>query len=135
MKKFTSLNENKFESYTWEELIFRVKNNECKLVGILLEELQKDLSDYFPAGDYDDVLGQSIGKGQWGESKITTNKFIVISEVFVVVFNDDYAPIALICEYEVVNPFWFGDIIVVPGHDSITCFNKVTLESKRAYIR
>jgi hypothetical protein len=34
-----------------------------------------------------------------------------------------------------MNPFVFGDIIVVPGHDSITCYNFKTGEDTTGDIR
>jgi hypothetical protein len=40
-----------------------------------------------------------------------------------------------IYEYEIMNPFVFGDIIIVSGHDSITCYNFVTGEQKTVDIR
>ena len=41
----------------------------------------------------------------------------------------------VIYEYEIMNPFVFGDIVVVPGHDSITCYNYKTGESTKEHIR
>lgn len=40
-----------------------------------------------------------------------------------------------IYQYEISNPDFFGDIIVVPGHDSITLYNYVTGEDKIMLIR
>ena len=37
--------------------------------------------------------------------------------------------------YEIMNPFVFGDVIVVPGHDAVTCYNFKTGESKSGFIR
>lgn len=53
---------------------------------------------------------------------------------FVVILEGDDV-VAVIREYESVNPFVFGDVIIVPGHDAITCYNFKTKESKRGYIR
>jgi hypothetical protein len=53
---------------------------------------------------------------------------------FVCIVKDGKIEVA-IYEYEIMNPFVFGDVIVVPGHDSITCFNYKTDEVKVGYIR
>ena len=53
---------------------------------------------------------------------------------FVLIVRDGQIEVA-IYEYEIMNPFVFGDIIVVPGHDSITCYNFKTGEDKTSFIR
>ena len=53
---------------------------------------------------------------------------------FVLIVKDGKIEVA-ISEYEIMNPFVFGDVIVVPGHDSITCYNLKTGESTTEYIR
>jgi hypothetical protein len=53
---------------------------------------------------------------------------------FVLIVKDGKIEVA-ISEYEISNPFLFGDVIVVPGHDSITCYNFKTGESATEYIR
>jgi len=44
-------------------------------------------------------------------------------------------PSVIISEYELMNPFIFGDVVICPGHDSITCYNIETGESKTGDIR
>lgn len=44
-------------------------------------------------------------------------------------------PTTIIGEYELFNPFLFGEIVICPGHDSITCYNMETGESKTGHIR
>jgi hypothetical protein len=53
---------------------------------------------------------------------------------FVLIVKDGKIEVA-ISEYEIMNPFVFGDIIVVPGHDSITCYNFKTGEDTTGQIR
>jgi hypothetical protein len=53
---------------------------------------------------------------------------------FVLIVKDGRIEVA-ISEYEISNPFVFGDVIVVPGNDSITCYNYKTGESTTEYIR
>lgn len=43
--------------------------------------------------------------------------------------------IAIIREYEMMNPFYFDGIIVVPGRDTITCFNVKTKKHVCKHIR
>jgi hypothetical protein len=53
---------------------------------------------------------------------------------FVLIVKDGKIEVA-ISEYEISNPFVFGDIVIVPGHDSITCYNFKTGESTTEGIR
>ena len=53
---------------------------------------------------------------------------------FALIVKDGKIEVA-IYEYEISNPFVFGDVIVVPGHDSITCYNLKTGESTTEHIR
>jgi len=53
---------------------------------------------------------------------------------FVLIVKDGKIEVAIF-EYDIMNPFVFGDVIVVPGHDSITCYNFKTGEEKTGYIR
>jgi hypothetical protein len=53
---------------------------------------------------------------------------------FVLIVKDGKIEVA-IYEYEMSNPFVFGDIVIVPGHDSITCYNLKTGESTTEHIR
>ena len=52
----------------------------------------------------------------------------------VVIVKDGKIEVAIF-EYEISNPFVFGDVIVVPGHDSITVYNIKTGENKTEQIR
>jgi hypothetical protein len=60
---------------------------------------------------------------------------IAVFEDFAILVDENDTPTTLIYEYELSNPFEFGDIIICPGHDSITCYNKVTGESISEGIR
>jgi len=53
---------------------------------------------------------------------------------FILIVKDGKIEVA-ISEYGIMNPFVFGDVVVVPGHDSITCYNLKTGESTTEYIR
>jgi hypothetical protein len=53
---------------------------------------------------------------------------------FVLIVKDGKIEVA-IYEYEISNPFVFGDIVIVPGHDSVTCYNLKTGESTTEHIR
>jgi len=53
---------------------------------------------------------------------------------FILIVKDGKIEVA-IYEYEIMNPFVFEDIIVVPGHDSITCYNFKTGEHTTGQIR
>jgi hypothetical protein len=90
---------------------FRVKELVRRYIDMLIR--------YNPTKD---ILNSTIGREREG--------LVSMGENFVFLFPD-----ILIGEYELSNPFIFGDVVVCPGHDSITCYNKVTGEHKIAYIR
>jgi hypothetical protein len=53
---------------------------------------------------------------------------------FALIVKDGRIEVA-ISEYEIMNPFVFGDVVIVPGNDSITCYNFKTGESTTEQIR
>jgi len=53
---------------------------------------------------------------------------------FVLIVNDGKIEVA-IYEYEISNPGVFGNIIIVPGNDSITLYDFLTDKHKVMYIR
>ncbi len=57
-----------------------------------------------------------------------------LDEAFCVVVENG-TPSAIIREYELMNPFLFGSVVICPGHDSITCYDIETGESKTSHIR
>jgi hypothetical protein len=48
---------------------------------------------------------------------------VEIGDSFLIVFEEG-KPSVIIGEYELCNSFEFGDVVICPGHDSITCYNK-----------
>lgn len=141
MKHLKKYNEstNHPEPYTWDELIYRIENGECKLPP----------SKYSPMDEVKSDVIESIKKylsmnarrfPDMNTAPIEDPKRIIdgIAEVggnYVAVFDDDLAPVALITEYDMMNPFVFGNVVIVPGRDSITCYDKSTGEFKRERIR
>lgn len=51
------------------------------------------------------------------------------------VFDEDGNPEAYLTEYELSNPFCFRNTLVLPGHDSITCYDVETRTQKTFHIR
>ena len=93
-----------------------------KLVGsMMIDEIQGDIK-----------IGHSFGKLPDGSE--LKEGYDEGSSEFVLIVKDGKIEVA-ISEYEISNPFLFGDVIVVPGHDSITCYNFKTGESTTEYIR
>ena len=133
MKHLKKYNEstNHPEPYTWDELIYRIENGECKLPP----------SKYSPMDEVKSDALESIKRYlSMNTAPIEDPKRIIdgIAEVggnYVAVFDDDLAPVALITEYDMMNPFVFGNVVIVPGRDSITCYDKSTGEFKRERIR
>ena len=94
------------------------KNNELgfKLIGSL---------------EADEIEGD-IKIGKWGYDKLPDGSELKEGSdeegrEFVLIVKDGKIEVA-ISEYEISNPFVFGDIVIVPGHDSITCYNFKTGE-------
>lgn len=42
---------------------------------------------------------------------------------------------AIISEIELINPFFFKNIVIAPGTDAITCYDSLTGESSTNFIR
>ena len=92
-----------------------------KLVNMEPEELDGEI-----------VIGQSLNKLPDGSE--LKEGYDEEGREFVLIVRDGQIEVA-IYEYDIMNPFIFGDIIVVPGHDSITCYNFKTGEDKTGFIR
>ncbi len=106
---------------TWREVIELIKEDKIQLIGYEIDELE----DYC-----EDCMDNAVGN-----LKNIRNGISEISERFVIVYNEDNFPKAVISQNELINPFIFGDVIVCPGHDSVTCYNKKTGEHKTGHIR
>lgn len=119
-------------SYTWDELLYRIENDEIKLLN---SEYKEDVLDQIK----NLMKRMSRRNPDIGTSPIVDPNRIRdgIAEVidYVLVFNTKNEPVALLDEYEMNNPFVFGGIVIVPGRDSITCYNTSTGELKRERIR
>jgi hypothetical protein len=92
-----------------------------KLIGISEDEIEGEIE-----------IGQSLNKLSDGSE--LKEGYDEEGHEFVLIVKDGKIEVA-IYEYEIMNPFVFGDVIVVPGHDSITCYNFKTGEDKSGYIR
>lgn len=116
MAKISKFKESTGNTTTWKQLSELIKSDKVKLIRVDLDEITE--------------LADELG------DKPISLKNSDITEVYdyVIVWKDS-VPVAVILEYELINPFVFGDIVICPGHDSITCYNKVTGESKRSNIR
>ena len=114
--------EDSYKDITYNELLNLVKTDKIKLINT---------NEYY----INDYFKKLIKSGRNMDSKIGGyNNLIVIDERFVVVLNRS-GENAIIGEYELFNPFVFGDVVVCPGHDTITCYNKSTSVGKTFRIR
>jgi len=133
MKHLKKYNENVNQSITtWSELLSRIDSGETKLIGTKKEYIEKHLQDLSKWNKRDFSNDPIASLNGWGGIKDGMSS---CDERFVFVYDDNNLPVAIISQYELVNPFVFGDIVICPGHDSITCYNKVTGESKTSHIR
>lgn len=137
LKKYNESN-NQPEPYTWDELMYRIENDECKLTPSKYSAMDEVKSDTIES--IKKYLSMNARRfPDMNTAPIVDTKRIIdgISEVggnYVVVFDDNLAPIALITEYDMMNPFVFKNVVIVPGRDSITCYDKSTGEFKREHI-
>ena len=115
---------------TYMELLDMIENDEIKLVNT-------DKDDFI--NHIDRSLQWNIGRGRDISNNPIANpgsiRDGIIYDGDAIYVMDGNRPIAVIIEYELMNPFVFGDVIVVPGHDSITCYNLKTGESTTEHIR
>jgi hypothetical protein len=93
-----------------------------KLVGIKEEEISGDIE--IGKYEYDKLPDGSELKEGYDER----------GREFALIVKDGKIEVA-IHEYEMINPFVFGDVVIVPGHDSITCYNFKTGEDAQGSIR
>ena len=105
---------------TWGELYEAVKSKSIRAINLEVEDLEYHLEDKDPTSLV--CRGRRI-----------RNEICEVDDLVLVL--DGSVVDAIICENELINPFVFGDIVVCPGHDSITCYNKVTKEHKTSHIR
>jgi len=92
-----------------------------KLIGIEESEIEGDIKIEYSFGKLPD--GSELKEGyDEGDTE------------FALIVKDGRIEVA-IYEYEISNPFIFGDVVIVPGHDSITCYNSKTGESTTEEIR
>jgi hypothetical protein len=137
IKKFTESN-GPNTPYTWDELVYRVKTGECKLTP----------SKYYPMdvviSEEVEALGRVMSQMTDRDPDINTSPIVDPNSIVdglgeipgrVVVFDNELAPVAIITEYDMMSPFVFDNIVIVPGRDAITCYNKSTGEFKRNKIR
>lgn len=139
MRKFSQINESTTDHtdpYTWDELLSRIESGETKLQKDTYsseEEVKEDTIKSIKR-----YLDMNLKKfPDIYTSPISTRIVDGIDNLgnYVAIFDEKGAPVALITEYDMMNPFVFDNIVIVPGRDSITCYNKLTGEFKRARIR
>lgn len=137
LKKYNESADHKYP-YTWDELIYRIETDECKLQP----------SKYTSPNDYKKETIESL-KGMLERmsernSDINTEPIVDPNEIkdgiveirnFLIVFDENLAPVAIMNEYDSMNPFVFNDMVILPGRDSITCYDKSTGEFRKERIR
>ena len=131
MRHLKSFNEeNEFNQVTYKDILDLVENDQLKLINIEKKVIINYINEMMKLNFKHrgvDILNNPIESGR-------IKGLVEIGDSFVVVFEDN-KPSVIIGEYELSNPFEFGDVVVCPGHDSITCYNKKTGEHQTSYIR
>ena len=131
LKKFNESSE--YQPYTWDELVYSIDEGELDYVRCNREDVRNYITNMIAS--YLDPSKKWHNPDK-NTSPISEGKCL-LTEIgpYVLVFNNDGVPMAFISEYEMMNPFVFGDIAIIPGRDSITCYNIKTREHKREHIR
>jgi hypothetical protein len=106
-----------------------IESNELgfKLVGPMdPEEVQGEIKigDSFKDYSFAKLPDGSEVKGGYDEDETEYTLIVKDGKIEVAIY-----------EYEIMDSFVFGDIVIVCGHDSITCYNYVTGEDTTKYIR
>jgi len=138
MRKFSKINEAISpvvgEIPTWSDLLEMIDNGSVELVqNCERDQIEEYINELSQMNNKDFMSRKIANNTGWGSIK---NGFSTIDESYVIIYEGETTtPIAIIREYELMNPFAFGDVIICPGHDSITCYNRVTKESRCQNIR
>lgn len=137
MKHLRRINESEHPApYTWDELLYLIENDEVKFVGCEEEDVLDSIKGYI-----DRVSNPKNSERPWYNPDISTSpvnknsKTITSLGDSLIIFDASGKPVAIMSEYEMMNPFVFGDVVICPGHDAISCFNTKTGEHTRQYIR
>jgi hypothetical protein len=130
MRHLKSFNEeNEFNQVTYKDILDLVENDQVKLINIEKESIIDYINQML---EYSKRRGVDILN-----NPIETDRrkgLVEIGDSFLIVFEEG-KPSVIIGEYELCNSFEFGDVVICPGHDSITCYNKKTGEHQTSYIR
>lgn len=131
MKHLKNFNEgNESNQLTYKDILDLVEKDLIKLIniekGVIIDYINR-MVDLNLKRRKVNILNNPIGRGQKEE-------LVEVGEEFVIVI-DEYKPSVIIGEYELCNAFQFGDVVICPGHDSITCYNKTTGEHTTSHIR
>lgn len=126
MQHLKPFNESNAGQVTYKDILDLVSTDQIKIIRTKKEYIVDYINQMVELNSRRgrDILNNPIGKGS----------FITIGDSFVVIIENG-TPTVIISEYELSNPFQFGDIVICPGHDSITCYNKVTGEHTTSHIR
>jgi hypothetical protein len=131
MRHLKSFNEeNEFNQVTYKDILDLVENDQVKLINIQKRDIINYINEMVELNSKRrgvDILNNPIETGR-------RKGLVEIGDSFVVVFEDN-KPSVIIGENELCNPFEFGDVVICPGHDSITCYNKKTGEHQKSRIR
>ena len=130
MRHLKSFNEeNEFNQLTYKDILDLVEADQVKLINIEKEFIIDYINEMVELNSKRrgvNILNNPIGRGQ--------KELVEVGDSFLIVFEEG-KPSVIIGEYELCNAFQFGDVIICPGHDSITCYNKKTGEHQTSYIR
>jgi hypothetical protein len=126
--------------YTWDELIYIINNNEVSFVNCEKGDIIEWIENYLTR-----ISNPTNSTKPWYNPDINTSpisnpyrrggNLIDVGNENVLVLGSDGKPSAIIGEYEMSNPFIFDDVVIVPGHDSITCYNMKTGKHITSHIR
>lgn len=132
MKHLKKYNEsNKSDKITYKNIIDLVNNNQIETINNAEKYIVKYINNMVDLNNRSrrvNILNKQIGSNSGLEH------ILIIGDKYVVIVENG-KPNVLIQVDGMVNPFEFGDVVVLPGYDYIICYNKITGEHKKSLIR
>lgn len=135
LKRFNQLNEadNPNMLPTYQDILDMLEAKQLKLVRCESQHVIDDINRTkgYNEERFPNFLERPITTYARTEDPI----YLISLDTSYCIVVESGVPTTIIREYELFNPFIFNDIIICPGHDSITCYNIETGESKTGHIR
>ena len=118
---------------TYQDILDMVESKQLKFVNCDEESIKKRINRLYEYNKekFPNYLDMPIST----YASTSDDLYLITMSMSLCIVVESGTPTTIIGEYELFNPFIFGDNVICPGHDSITCYNVKTGESKTKHIR